>query len=76
LNEIDETTPVPLKKSFAQKIFGSNLFLKNQKIEFIAKTQYAALSAAYGKTGNFPFSCLMAGHSAPEPAFLRTFQVV
>ena len=31
LNEIDETTPGPLKKSFAQKIFGSNLFLKNQK---------------------------------------------
>jgi len=45
---------VPLKKSFAQKIFGSNLVLKNQKIEFIAKTQYAELGLAYGKRGEIP----------------------
>jgi len=50
---------VPLKKSFAKKIFGSNLFLKNQKIEYTPQTQYAALSAAYGKIGKFPFSFLM-----------------
>jgi hypothetical protein len=39
---------------FAQKIFGSNQFLKNQKIEFIAKTQYAELGLAYGKRGGNP----------------------
>ena len=60
LNEIDETTPGPLKKSFAQKIFGSNLFLKNKKIEFIAKTQYAVLGTAYGKNGNFPITSIVA----------------
>jgi len=38
---------VPLKKSFAKKIFGSNLFLKNQKIEYVAQTQYAELCSAY-----------------------------
>jgi Recombinase zinc beta ribbon domain len=56
LNKIDETTLGPLKKSFAKKIFGSNLFLKNQKIEFITKTQYAELSSAYRNNGNAP-SC-------------------
>jgi len=50
---------VPLKKSFAQKIFGSNLFLKNKKIEFIAQPQYAALVAAHGKTGKTPFSLII-----------------
>jgi len=53
LNEIDETTPCRCQKSFAQKIFGSNLVLKNQKIEFIAKTQYAELGLAY-ETGEIP----------------------
>ena len=61
LNEIDETTPGPLKKSFAQKIFGSNLFLKNQKIEYVAQTQYAELCSAYGKNGNFP-TCRIVAH--------------
>ena len=46
LNEINDTTPLPLKKSFAQKIFGSNLFLKNQKIVFTPITPSAALCAA------------------------------
>ena len=68
LNEINETTPVPLKKSFAQKIFGSNLFLKNQKIEFIAQTQYAAVRAAYGKNGNFPASCIVVPRARVELA--------
>jgi len=59
---------VPLKKSFAQKIFGSNLFLKNQKIEFIAQTQYAAVRAAYGKNGNFPASCIVVPRARVELA--------
>ena len=56
VNRRSSSGGVPLKKSFAQKIFGSNLFLKNQKIEFIAKTQYAELSSAYRNNGDFP-SC-------------------
>jgi hypothetical protein len=67
LNEIDETTPGPLKKSFAQKIFGSNLFLKNQKIEFIAKTQYAELSSAYRNNGNAPSCNIVAPGVGIEP---------
>jgi len=73
LNEINETTPLPLKKSFAQKIFGSNLFLKNQKIEYVPQTQYAALSAAYGKINNFPFSFIVVDHSRPCPNSLRVW---
>jgi len=57
----------PLKKSFAQKIFGSNLFLKNKKIEFIAKTQYAVLGTAYGKNGNFPITSIVAPGVGIEP---------
>ena len=68
---------VPLKKSFAQKIFGSNLFLKNQKIEFIAQTQYAAVRAAYGKNGNFPASSIVVprarvGLATPASSGLRS----
>gem|GEM_PF-227548 len=46
LNEINETTPLPLKKSFAQKIFGSNLFLKNKKIVSVSIPPYNTLLAA------------------------------
>jgi len=73
LNEIDETTPVPLKKSFAQKIFGSNLFLKNQKIEFIAKTQYAELGLAYGKRGEFPTCRIVVEVRGIEPRSQKLF---
>lgn len=36
----------------ALKIFGSNLFLKNKKIEFTPQTQWAALGAALEKNQN------------------------
>ena len=37
---------LPLKKSSAQKIFGSNLFLKNRRIEFNPIPPYASLREA------------------------------
>ena len=37
---------MPLKKSFAQKIFGSNLFLKNKKIVSVSIPPYNTLLAA------------------------------
>ena len=46
LNEI-ATGPSQLqKKIFAQKVFGSNLFLKNRELQFTPQTQWAALCAA------------------------------
>ena len=46
LNEIAEDTSLPAKKSALQKIFGSNLYLKNEKVFGTAQPQYAALRAA------------------------------
>lgn len=46
LNEIATSPSLADKKSFAVKVFGSNLFLQNGKIEFTPQTQWAALCAA------------------------------
>ena len=43
LNVLDDLST---KKSSLQKIFGSNLFLKNRRVEFIPTTQYASLREA------------------------------
>ena len=59
---------LPLKKSSAQKIFGSNLFLKNRLIEFNPIPPYAELRSA---RENFPENefCLVAVRPAGiEPA--------
>ena len=37
---------LPAKKSAAQKIFGSNIFLKNRRIEFTPTPPYASLREA------------------------------
>ena len=59
LGEITLSPDLHPKKSFAQKIFGSHLFLKSQKIVFTPKTQWAALKAARAKVGKVPFGCIM-----------------
>ena len=59
LGEITLSPELHPKKSAAQKIFGSNLFLKNQKIEFTPQTQWAALSAAREKIGKIPLSLIL-----------------
>ncbi|MDD5627414.1 MAG: hypothetical protein PHW01_05415 [Patescibacteria group bacterium] len=46
------------KKIAAMKIAGSNLFLKNRKIEFTAQIQWAALCAAREKIGKMDESLI------------------
>ncbi len=46
LGAITQNAELHPKKLFAQKIFGSNLSLQNKKIDFVPKTQWAALCAA------------------------------
>ena len=47
------------KKVFAQKIFGSHLFLQNQKVVFTPQKQWAAIKAARAKVGKVPLSCIL-----------------
>ncbi len=68
LGEITLSPELHPKKSAAQKIFGSHLFLKNQKIEFTPQTQWAALSAALGKVGKIPLCNILVGWEGIEPS--------
>ncbi len=49
LDGIDETTPLPLKKSFAQKIFGLNLTLHAREARGVAEIQWASIAEAHQK---------------------------
>jgi hypothetical protein len=72
LNEITETTPLPLKKSFAQKIFGLNLTLYASEARGVAKTQWAAIAAAHLEIGKTPLSCLLVSiYSAARTHFIK-----
>jgi len=51
LNETSLTPTLSLKKTSAQKIFGSNISLRNREIEFTPVPHYAALRAAREKIG-------------------------
>ncbi len=55
LGEITLSPELHPKKSAAQQIFGSNLFLKNRQLQFSPQTQWAALSAALQKVGESSF---------------------
>jgi hypothetical protein len=57
------------KKSFAQKIFGSNLFLKNQKIEFTPQTQWASLLEALENKSKLSESLILVALPGIEPGF-------
>ena len=46
LGETAVSSSLPLQKSSAQKIFGSNIFLKNRRIEFTPTPPYASLREA------------------------------
>jgi hypothetical protein len=56
LGEITLSPELHPKKSAAQKIFGLNLWLQNQKIAFLPQTQWAAVAAAREKIGKIPLS--------------------
>src|SRR3989344_2421391 len=47
LNEMTETTPLPLKKSFAQKIFGLNLTLHAREARGVPQIQWASIEEAH-----------------------------
>ena len=49
LNELAETTPPPVKKSYAKKIFGSNLFLSSRSLVSTPTPPYASLREARQK---------------------------
>ena len=69
LDEIAESTDLPSKKLSLQKIFGSNLTLRNKKIEFTPIKPYASLREA---RKNFPqndLSLLLAAGLGFEPRF-------
>jgi hypothetical protein len=57
LNNFDETIPLPLKKSFALKIFGLNLTLSAREARGVAEIQWAAVEAAHQKNSKTNF-CL------------------
>ncbi len=59
-----ELTP---KKSFAQKICGSHLLLKNSRIEFFPQTQWATLRVARQKISENPLSFVLERDTGIEP---------
>jgi hypothetical protein len=60
---------LPAKKSALRKIFGSNLFLRNQELSGTAHPLYAALRAARENPANLPLSQLI----VPLYSLARTF---
>jgi site-specific DNA recombinase len=69
LGEITHSPDLTAKKSFAQKIFGSNLFLKNQKIEFTPQTQWASLLEALENKSKLSESLILVALPGIEPGF-------
>ncbi len=67
LGEVATAPSLETKKSAARSIAGSNLFLKNQKIEFTPKMQWAALSAALQKYSENPDCNILVGRVGIEP---------
>ncbi len=70
LNEIDETTPLPLKKSFALKIFGLNLTLHAREARGVAEKQWASIAEAHQKIGKVDTCLLLVPGAGVEPACL------
>ena len=55
------------KKSFAKKIFGSNLYLSAKKISGLPQTQWAALAAVRENLDKLSFSCNLVPEVGVEP---------
>jgi site-specific DNA recombinase len=70
LGEITLSPELHPKKSFAQKIFGSHPVLKNQKIEFVPPTQWAALRAARQKNSETDLCFILERLTGIEPVSL------
>src|SRR3989344_79742 len=67
LNDFDETTPLHLKKSLAQKIFGLNLVLSGREAAGLPQNQWAAVSAAHQEVGKIPLCSILMGGEGFEP---------
>ena len=67
LGAITQNAELHPKKLFAQKIFGSHLFLQNQKVVFTPQKQWAAIKAARAKVGKVPLSCILEPTIGFEP---------
>ena len=70
LGEITLSPELHPKKSAAQKIFGSNLFLKNRQLQFSPQTQWAALSAALEKVDKIPLCNILVPGRGLEPPWV------
>lgn len=68
LGEITLSPELHPKKSAAQKIFGLNLFLKNQKIEFVPQMQWAALCATRQNVSKLSESLILVPGEGLEPS--------
>ena len=77
LNEIHESTPLPFKKSFVQKIFGLNLALARKTVTTDglkndinwAQTQWAAIEAAQKEIGKTEDCLILVAPWGIEPQF-------
>jgi hypothetical protein len=69
LAEVVSSPSLALQKTFAQKIFGSNLFLKNKEIEFTPKMHWATLRAANEKVSKMELSLVLVAPRGIEPRF-------
>jgi site-specific DNA recombinase len=67
LNEMTETTPLPLKKSFAQKIFGLNLTLNAHKPRGFAEIQWASIAEAHCEVSKKPLCNVPVPRGGLEP---------
>ena len=67
LDEIAKRNDLPSKKSSLQKIFGSNLFLHDKKVQEKASAPYAALRAALQNFSPFQTSFIRAAGPGFEP---------
>ena len=68
LSQITPDSSLLDKKTYAQKVFGSNLYLKNKKIESTPQKQWAALRAAKVSFLKNPECFNLVGPAGFEPA--------
>ena len=70
LAQIQNTPSLPAKKSALQKIFGSNLKLKDQKVSGTAHPLYAAVAAARENSGVSDLNRVLVRPPGLEPGTL------
>ncbi len=67
LNEMTGTTPLPLKKSFVQKIFGLNLTLHAREARGVAEIQWASIAEAHQKISKTDVCLILEPREGFEP---------